>query len=190
MTAVTARGRARREALLEATAELVAERGFHGVGIVEIGAAAGVSGAAIYRHFANKHDLLVALIERSVDELTDGARAAVANAATPREALASLIDAHVDFALRERAIIAVHAQEAHTLPAEDRQRLRRKQVAYANLWVDVVAVVRPTRPRAANRASVHAVFGLLNSVANHQSRIPREDLAEILRAMATAAMAA
>ena len=54
-TTRTPRGRRRHEQLLDATAELVAARGFHAVGIADIGAAAGVSGSAIYRHFRNKN---------------------------------------------------------------------------------------------------------------------------------------
>ena len=186
----TPRGRYRRERLLDATAELVAERGFHRVGIAEIGAAAGVSGAAIYRHFATKRDLLVALIDSVVAELLDGARAAIADAPSARDALLALVDAHVDFALRDRSIIAVYDQEAHNLPSEDRRRLRRQQRAYTELWVDVVMVVRPDLSRATARAAVHAVFGLLNSVSDHSVRVPRDDLAALLRAMALASFAA
>ena len=49
--AATARGRRTREQLLSATAELVAERGSP-PSASPTSAAAGVSGAAIYRHFA------------------------------------------------------------------------------------------------------------------------------------------
>ena len=70
--AVTPRGRLRTERLLDATAALVAERGFHAVGIADIGAAAGVSGSAIYRHFRSKQEILVALLDRVVDGLLDG----------------------------------------------------------------------------------------------------------------------
>ena len=127
--AATARGRRTREQLLSAAADLVAERGFHAVGITDIGAAAGVSGAAIYRHFASKQDILVALLDRVVEGLRDGARLAVADARTPDDALDALIAAHVDFALRDRSIIAVYDQEAHTLPDDDRRRIRRTQRA-------------------------------------------------------------
>ena len=94
----TDRGRRRHEQLLDATAELVAARGFHAVGIVDIGAAAGVTGSAIYRHFRNKQEMLVALIERVVDELLSGARAAVDGAADAPTALDALVRAHVAFA--------------------------------------------------------------------------------------------
>src|SRR3954470_1711295 len=89
--ATTARGRERRERLLNAAARLVAERGFHSVGIIEIGAAAGVTGSAIYRHFKSKGDLLVALFERVVDNLVVGAEVALAQRASAEQVLGTLM---------------------------------------------------------------------------------------------------
>jgi AcrR family transcriptional regulator len=188
-TPSTARGRRRHEQLLDATAELVAARGFHAVGIVDIGAAAGVTGSAIYRHFRNKQDLLVALIERVVDELLDGARVAVDGAAVPEEALDELVRAHVAFALRDRAIIKVYSQEIDHLPDEDRRRLRRQQHAYAEIWTDVVRANYPNRRDAEAAAAVHAAFGLLNSVAEFTSRVDDDELATLLVSMAHASFA-
>jgi len=182
----TARGRERRERLLNATAELVAERGFHSVGIADIGAAAGVSGAAIYRHFENKDELLVALFDRVVDELLIGARALVRDAVSPEAALDDLIRAHVAFALRDRAIIAVYGQEANNLPVQDRRRLRRNQRLYAQLWEDVVAALRPELSDHARRATVHAAFGALNSVADFDARLADGELGELLTRFARA----
>jgi AcrR family transcriptional regulator len=206
----TARGRYRRERLLDATADLVAERGFHRVGIAEIGAAAGVSGAAIYRHFASKDELLVALIDRVVDELLDGAREICARARTPEQSLRQLVEAHVQFALRERSIIKVYDQEAHHLPDDERRRLRRMQRAYAETWVDVVLAcpgastrldwstpqaasppapaVEAARRRPRARAVVHGVFGLVNSVADFHTRLARDELATLLQTMAEAVL--
>ena len=184
MATVTARGLARQELLLNATAELVAQRGFHAVGIDEIGAAAGVTGAAIYRHFANKQDLLVALIDRVVTELRDGARAVVRDAVSLDAALAGLVALHVDFALRDRSIITVYDQESHNLPAEDRRRLRRTQAAYAEIWVDALVAVRPELPRPRAAVAVHAVFGLMNSPADYEARLSATETARLLTSMA------
>ncbi|MDT5175569.1 MAG: hypothetical protein QOG37_2820, partial [Mycobacterium sp.] len=52
----------RRLQLLAAAERLFAERGFLAVRLEDIGAAAGVSGPAIYRHFPNKESLLVELL--------------------------------------------------------------------------------------------------------------------------------
>jgi AcrR family transcriptional regulator len=183
-TTRTPRGRRRHEQLLDATAELVAKRGFHAVGIVDIGAAAGVSGSAIYRHFRNKQELLVALIDRVVDELLTGARAAVGGATTPDAVLEALVHAHVAFALRDRAIIKVYSQESDHLPDEDRRRLRRNQRLYAEIWTEVVTELRGDRSRDEAAAAVHAVFGLINSVADFTSRIDDDALARLLANMA------
>ena len=65
---VTERDRAkadRQAAILHEAARLFAERGFSGVSLEDLGAAVGVSGPAVYRHFANKQALLGAiLVER------------------------------------------------------------------------------------------------------------------------------
>ena len=102
--------------LLDATVELVAERGFHAVGIAEIGAAAGVTGAAIYRHFANKQEMLVALFERVVDELLATGRASRGRGPTTKRCTAGTGRAARRVHVADRAIIAVYDQEVHNLP--------------------------------------------------------------------------
>jgi AcrR family transcriptional regulator len=186
----TPRGRARRDRLVTATATLVAERGYHQVGVDEIGAAAGVSGAAIYRHFAGKQELLVAVIERAVDELMGEARRVVREAPTPNAALDGLVRAHVAFALTETALITVYDQEAHNLEDDHRRRLRRQQRAYTELWIDTLERLAPDRPRAVLSVAVHGAFGLLNSVADHHRRLDDASCAGVLEAMASRALRA
>ena len=188
MAGITPRGLARRERLLSAAAELVAQRGFHAVGIGDIGAAAGVTGSAIYRHFGSKQEILVALFDSVLDELLDGARSAARHADGPGATVRALVVWHVDFALRDRSIIAVYDQESHNLPEDDRQRFRRKQRAYVELWVEAVAPLRPDLGRPALTAAVHAIFGLLNSVSDHATRVPDAVLAGLLRDMALDAL--
>ena len=186
--AATARGRRTREQLLSATADLVAARGFAAVGIADIGAAAGVSGAAIYRHFASKQDLLIALLDRVVEGLRDGARKAVSDAQSPDDALDALIAAHVDFALRDRSIIAVYDQEAHTLPDDDRRRIRRTQRAYAETWAEALRARTPALTLEVARATVHAAFGLVNSVSDYRTELADDHLRALLVSMTKAAV--
>jgi AcrR family transcriptional regulator len=181
---------ARRDRLVEATASLVAERGYHQVGVDDIGAAAGVSGAAIYRHFAGKQELLVAVIERAVDGLLGSARRIVRDAPDPRTALDGLIGAHVAFALTETPLITVYDQEAHNLGTDERRRLRRQQREYAELWVDVLAQLAAGRSREELGVAVHGVFGLLNSVADHHRTLDDAVQGPLLFDMATAALGA
>jgi AcrR family transcriptional regulator len=184
MATITARGRARRELLLRATAELVAQHGFHAVGITDIGAAAGVTGSAIYRHFESKEAILVALFDLVLDELLDGARRAVQRA----RPLDELIEGHADFAIRERELIKVWSTEGQNLPSDDRSRLRRKQRTYTELWTEALLASRPNSSRQTATATVHAVFGLLNSVADYTAQIPRDDLRAVLGKAARAVL--
>jgi AcrR family transcriptional regulator len=173
-----------------ATASLVAERGYHQVGVDEIGAAAGVSGAAIYRHFSGKQELLVAVIERAVDALLGEARRIVDEAPTARDALTALLHAHVRFAMTETALITVYDQEAHNLDEGPRRRLRRQQRAYTELWIDVLQHLAPDRPRDALSIAVHGAFGLLNSVADHRRRLADDECAALLFSMGARALEA
>ena len=87
----------RRSQLLAAAEQLIAQRGFPAVRLEDIGAAAGVSGPAIYRHFPNKEALLVELLVGISTRLLAGAQAVVEESADPAAALDGLIDFHLDF---------------------------------------------------------------------------------------------
>ncbi len=52
-----------REYLLQAAAEVFAERGFHAATLDEVAAAAGFTKGAVYSNFKNKEDLFLALLE-------------------------------------------------------------------------------------------------------------------------------
>lgn len=54
----------RRESLLDAAAALVATSGAAAVTMESVAAAGGVSRALVYKHFANRHEVLTALFER------------------------------------------------------------------------------------------------------------------------------
>jgi AcrR family transcriptional regulator len=54
----------RRDSLLEAAGALVASGDAAGVTMESVAAASGVSRALVYKHFANRHDVLTALFER------------------------------------------------------------------------------------------------------------------------------
>src|SRR5664279_2847346 len=97
----------RRSQLLGAAERLIAERGFLAVRLEDIGAAAGVSGPAIYRHFPNKEALLVELLVGISTRLLAGAAAVVADAPDPAAALNGLIEFHLDFALGEPDLIRI-----------------------------------------------------------------------------------
>ncbi|GAA2228690.1 TetR/AcrR family transcriptional regulator [Streptomyces amakusaensis] len=161
----------RREQILKEAARLFAERGFHGVGVDEIGAAVGISGPGLYRHFAGKDAMLAELLVGISERLLSGGRLRVRESASdPGALLAALIDGHIDFALDDRPLITLHDRELDRLRDADRKLVRQLQRQYAELWVTAVRSLHPEVPEAEARAAVHAVFGLLNSTPRLGSR--------------------
>src|SRR5437764_5504719 len=90
------RRRSRRDEILEIAVGLFAARGYHGVSMDDIGAAAGVTGPALYHHFAGKEAMLAAaLIPVSESLLAGGLERKAAYGERPLGALAALVEFHV-----------------------------------------------------------------------------------------------
>jgi AcrR family transcriptional regulator len=179
----------RRQQIMDVAARLFAERGFHGVTVDHIGAATGVSGPALYHHFAGKEALLGEMLVAISEELLAEGTRRVEAAASPSEALEALLAWHVEFALDRSELITVQLRDLVHAPEASRRRIRHLQGRYVELWVDVLAAGSPGLDRQAARAGAHALFGLLNSTP-HSARLGREAMAELLLAMGRAAMAA
>src|SRR6266540_2828251 len=77
------RRRSRREEILEIAVRLFAERGYHGVSMDDIGAAAGVTGPALYHHFAGKEAMIAAALAPVSEGLLGGGRRAHRSARPP-----------------------------------------------------------------------------------------------------------
>ncbi|MFD4787734.1 TetR/AcrR family transcriptional regulator [Streptomyces sp. NPDC058459] len=186
----------RRQQILKEAARLFAERGFHGVGVDEIGAAVGISGPGLYRHFPGKDAMLAELLVGISGQLLTGARRRVAEAegrAGASAVLDSLIEGHIDFALDDRPLITLHDRELDRLRDSDRKLVRQLQRQYVELWVGVVREAHPVLTEPAARSAVHSVFGLLNSTPHlgRSGTLPgRATTAALLHRMARGAFAA
>jgi AcrR family transcriptional regulator len=183
------RRRTRRDEILQIAVGLFATRGYHGVSMDDIGAAAGVTGPALYHHFAGKEAMLVAALMPVSEGLLGGGRTRVqGHPDDPRAALGSLVDFHVEFALANPAVIALHLHELDRLPDEPRRQIRRLQRLYVEEWVAVLTSVRSDLDNGEARVLAHAAFGLMNSTPFLGGEVGRDRRASLLRAAALAAL--
>ncbi len=182
----------RRSQLIAAAERLVAERGYLAVRLEDIGAAAGVSGPAIYRHFPNKEALLVELLVGISTRLLAGATDVVARADDPRVALDGLVDFHLDFALGESDLIRIQDRDLPNLPPGAKRQVRKAQRQYVEIWVDVLRQLNTSLREDEARMMAHATFGLLNStphsVKRGATKTTEADERAVLRAMTVAAL--
>ncbi|WP_406233464.1 TetR/AcrR family transcriptional regulator [Nocardia sp. NBC_01009] len=178
----------RRTQLKEAGARLIAERGFLGMRLDDLGAAVGISGPAVYRHFPNKEALLVELLVGVSQRLLDGGKAVVARTGSADEALAGLVDFHLDFALGEPELIRIQDRDLDNVPAAARRELRRAQRQYVEIWVAVLRDLHPELPEETARVQAHAAFGLINSTPHSATSATATRARPVLRQMALSAL--
>ena len=187
MTSSTA-ARPRRELLLQSAADLFSAKGYHAVGIDDIGAAAGISGPGVYRHFASKQALLEALCDRALSSMLEGAQGIPAEYDDPARALEALVDLHVDFAVARRALLGVWLREQRALSDDVRRSLRRRLRLYEQPWREVLAKLRDDLPAEEVAVAVSATLSMLNTAATVDADVPPDRLARLLRRMALSAL--
>jgi len=181
-------GGSRRAQILDAAAALFARHGFHGVSMDDIGAAVGISGPGLYRHFSGKTSVLTEMLLRISEQLVAEGGSRAAAAADAPAALDALLRGHIEFALGQPALITVHDRELGNVPEPARRRIRRLQRLYVEEWVTVLTELVPHAAQPTLRAAVHAVFGLLNSTPHSAGEVAEEDMARLLYAMAHASL--
>lgn len=186
---VRTRDPARRHRILVAAADLVARNGFNSVSMAEIGAAAGITGSAIYRHFDSKSAVLVELFDSAIDRLIEDAERTMSSGADLRTALRELIEGQIEFVVGNRELAQVYHNEIHNLPESDSRRLRRKQRLYLEEWVHLLLELRPDLDDSESRAIVHAAIGALQSPLFHSVGLPLPRLRELLLSSASAILA-
>ncbi|MFH5880573.1 TetR/AcrR family transcriptional regulator [Arthrobacter sp. NA-172] len=182
----------RRKALLAAAAGLFAADGFNRVSLEDLGAAAGVSGPAVYRHFPGKQAVLGELLLSVSRNLLGGGRAVVSEAADSAAALRGLVEFQVDFALSNPDVIRVQDRDFSNLSDADQTEVRTLQRNYVELWVGVLGELHTDTDPAELRVRAHAAFGLINStphsVRHHGRRMAVKTARPILEQMALAAL--
>jgi AcrR family transcriptional regulator len=173
------KGERTREAIMTAAGELFRDRGFRETSLSDIGAAAGVSGPAIYRYFNSKGELLSVLIEEAAI-LWRGAVDTVLNEDTPPlVTLERLIDAAVVLQLRNGNLRDVFVKEYRSLDDDARRRVARIERVRMAEWVHLLSEVRPELSDQEARAAVTMVDGMLRSI----TALPEMDQGLLARVM-------
>ena len=153
-----------------AAATLFAERGYAGVTIEDLGAAVGVSGPAVYRHFPGKAAVLAAILQgrepHAARRRRGGARRGAGRPARFARSSASTSTSHSPRPTSSscRTASSSSSTAAHGTGAPPAAALRRALGRHP--------LPTPARSgRGGARVPGHAAFGLLNSTP-HSARIP------------------
>ena len=177
----------RRQQILDIAAGLFAQKGFHGVSVAELGAACGISGPALYKHFPSKDAVLADMLVTISEQLLEGGRARVGAAPDPHAAVVALVEGHIEFALGRRDLIVVQDRDWSSLPPDARERVRALQRSYVDVWAEQLRLLDASVRLETARATAHVAFGLINSTP-HSALLPDAAMRGLLRDMALRAL--
>jgi TetR/AcrR family transcriptional regulator, cholesterol catabolism regulator len=159
----------RADAIIDAAANVFAERGYHGTSTQAIADVLGLRQASLYYYFPSKEAALELVCERGVDGFVESAEAILAGAGTPLEKLAALIAAHLAPNASKRNYVKVFINERRYLPDASRRRIGRKSRRIERCFEEVIRAGIAdggVREDADVRLTMLAVLGMMNSVIN------------------------
>jgi AcrR family transcriptional regulator len=186
--------RTRREELVDAAVRAIRAHGA-GVGMDEVAAEAATSKAAVYRYFADRGDLYLAVCTRVTERLVGQLSAALAPEQEPRHQLAAAIDAYLRVIEADPDVYRFVVAR----PVADRPGGSDPVRDLSALVGDHVAALIATRLEDAGVESSsagpwgHGIVGLVRSAADHwldqRPAMSREDLRDHLTDLAWSGLA-
>jgi len=184
----TPRRRNRKGMILRAAGDLFRQHGYHSVDMHAIGAAAGISGPAIYTHFHGKAHLLAALVEQALESI-ERALERAEQVADPHEAVECLVSALVRLALEESYLAQLDLQESHRFPDTERARLARLRNSVFRRQVALLQRLRPDLGEDELRFRVFTITnGLIGSASWAGLGMNRDAQSALLERMALSAL--
>ncbi|MFD4430903.1 TetR/AcrR family transcriptional regulator [Nocardia sp. NPDC058497] len=173
----------RGEQMIVAAARLFSDRGFGAVSIEDIGASVGVSGPALYHHFAGKTQLLNEIIDRNSQWVEIYARRALTEGQDPYESLRLVLRYYIRFAIEHTDLVGTAVSEVGHLPDEAVAHYRRIHREGNIGWARLLQTVRPELSISTARVLIHTITTLLTDVVRNPRLAHRADLPEFLRAL-------
>lgn len=124
--------------VIGAATRVFSERGYHGASMSDIADALGMRKASLYHHVRRKEDLLFAIHEQLIDELTEETERVCAADATPAGKLHDVLLVSMRFVARNRDAVTVFLQERRAVRGERWESLVAKRDRYERMVSGVI----------------------------------------------------
>jgi len=120
----------RRQAIVDASAHVFARGGYHATGIAELCVANELGKGALYHYIGSKEELLAAIHDRVMDEVSSSAERVAATGGSPRDQLMMLGDELLDIIARYPDHVWVFLHEFPALTGERAEQFRERRRAF------------------------------------------------------------
>jgi AcrR family transcriptional regulator len=182
--ALRARYDRRRRAVVDATAHVFAERGYHATTIAALLEQTGLSAGALYHYVTGRDELLVLICDELLDPLLERAQEILAADRAPEAQLRELLRAWLAHIERHLDHMRVFQQERHVIERDPRwQEIRAKRLAFERLLDGLLAQAEESGALAIpnRRLALFALLGMVNYTPTWfrpSGRLPAEEIAD------------
>lgn len=172
--------------ILQAAVALFNERGYQATNMADIGAAVGITGPGIYRHFPSKQAIFETALTDAGERLMARVQAIVGAGDPPPRTLERLVDNYLDAVLEAPALSVLVLEDQGVLRDEIRQWGADQLRVHMRAWVDALSASRPELTRLECRTRVIGAFSMAYAMPPLRLLMPRDQVAASLRAMCAA----
>jgi AcrR family transcriptional regulator len=127
-----------RKDILEAAAQVFRQKGFHGASMADIAEAVNLQKASLYHHVASKQEILLALLDRALEILTEDISSITSSNLPPDEKLRRMIGAYLAALTDNMDLASVLLMEHRSLEPDLHARHVPNRDRFESLWRQVL----------------------------------------------------
>ena len=133
----------RRAEILDAAAEMFAEKGFDGASLFQIARKCGVSKALVYHYYQSKEALLYSMLSAHCNLLVETANQAVTTCTEPEAKLKALIRQLMGLYMRSRNVHVTLLNSLHVLSPEEQNEIKTLEKEVVKTIQDILQELKP-----------------------------------------------
>ena len=127
-----------RDDILDAAAQVIRQKGFHGGSMSDIARAVSLQKASLYHHFSSKQEILLALLERALGMLTEHIAGVASQDIPADQKLRQMIKIYLQSLAENSDLSSVLLFEHRSLDKKSHARHVPHRDKFEEIWRDVV----------------------------------------------------
>ena len=127
-----------REAILESAAQVFRQKGFHGASMADIAEAVQLQKASLYHHFSSKQDILLELLDKALELVTEGMLQVMAQDVPAEKKLRLAMRSYLKTLSEQGDLVSVMLLEHRSLDPEYRSRHIPNRDRFEKMWRDLI----------------------------------------------------
>jgi AcrR family transcriptional regulator len=127
-----------RSDIIQAAAQIIREKGYHGTSMQDIADAVNLQKASLYHHVTSKQDILFTILEQALDMLISDMRAVVDSDLNPEEKLRLAMQVYMGRLTEDADLATVLLLEHRSLEDNLCTRHNTRRDRYESLWRKII----------------------------------------------------